>query len=842
MTKKIPLLEENKELGLSDLLYYSTMVDSGVMLLKNGAFLSGFWYLGPDQESATGDELAFIASLVNRAFKMFDKGWMMHIESIRKPAAGYPTNSFTEPVNKLIDNERRASYETEGAHFETKHAIFFTYFPPRIERSVLGKGMSFFLGEKISEEREHFEKALREYKQRIEDFIDIFSSSQHIKIQRMTYNPENNTCGLTQALNYIINARWHPTKLPENPSFMDTMFARDLINGDPMVYDNRYVAAISILEYPGDSYPAMLHELSTLSFETRWSNRFIFTDYREARSILGSLRRKWSQRIQGFFAQVLQNPRAPVNRDAVRMVDDIDEATETLDAGAVAFGHHTSVVLVRSDDKESLEEKTRMVIKIFERKGFRACAERYNAMEALLGSFPGAGRENVRKPLINTLNLAHLVSLTTDWAGEEVCPCDQFPPNSPPLLQAAAVSSTPFRLNLHDGDVGHTLILGPTGSGKSTLLALIASQFERYKDSQIFVFDKGYSMLSLTLAMESGAHYDFAADEDNLALCPLASIDTDEDRVVAAEWIETVLALSDVKISPGQRNRLTEAIRTLAETTYSDPETGEVLSPIERAKLRSLTHFRSSIQDGAIQEALEYYTGGKDAGTLFDGIENDINYKKLTVFELDHLYNMSRKIFLPAFLFLFHEVEKRISEFRGGVNPPSLIIIDEAWLALSDEMFREKIREWLLTLRKKNCAVVLATQEVSEIIKSPICDTILDSCRTKILLPNQNARSEGMKELYKQHLGMNDRQIQILSEAIPKRQYYFVNTHAKTFRLFDLGLGPVALSFVGASGKEDLAAIRKLQSEHGNQWTVEWLKIRGQIDAAEKLEKEITHE
>jgi type IV secretion system protein VirB4 len=344
-------------------------------------------------------------------------------------------------------------------------------------------------------------------------------------------------------------------------------------------------------------------------------------------------------------------------------------------------------------------------------------------------------------------------------------------------------------------------------------------------------------MLPLVFACRDGAYYELGAENGLLSLCPLASIDNEADKVAALEWVEAVLGLSGMTPDPRQRGLLTAAIRNLADTTVADPQTGEFLVQRERAALRTLTHFVSSVQEKDIKDALEFYTGNKDAGTLFDGKGNDIEYKRLTVFEMDHIYSMSRRIHIPAFLFLFREIEKRISEFREGSNPPSLIVIDEAWLALKDEMFREKIREWLLTLRKKNCAVVLATQDIGEIVNSPIRDTILDSCRTKILLPNQNARSQGMKVLYRDHLGMNERQIEILSAAIPKRQYYFANNHSRNYRLFDLGLGPVSLAFVGSSGKEDLANIRALYAEYGEKWPAMWLRQRKLEDAARKFEE-----
>jgi type IV secretion system protein VirB4 len=127
-------------------------------------------------------------------------------------------------------------------------------------------------------------------------------------------------------------------------------------------------------------------------------------------------------------------------------------------------------------------------------------------------------------------------------------------------------------------------------------------------------------------------------------------------------------------------------------------------------------------------------------------------------------------------------------------------------------------------LRKKNASVLFATQSVSDIMGKPITAALLESCMTKILLPNAEARSQNSAAAYKQ-MGLSDRQIEILSYAIPKRNYYYMSTLGQ--RLFDLGLGPTALSFVGASGKEDLAAIRQLERELGSDWPAEWLWRRG---------------
>jgi type IV secretion system protein VirB4 len=586
-----------------------------------------------------------------------------------------------------------------------------------------------------------------------------------------------------------------------------------------MVYDDNFLTAISVMGYPHGSYPGILHSLSQMPFEVRVSNRFIFTDYLDASGYLASLRKRWAQKLQSFLSMIFGRTDAPVNIDAANMLADIDEAASPLDSGDICYGHHTCAVLVRAGNLNELEERGREVLKAFEYKGFAARTEKRNGMEAFLGSLPGHGYENVRKPMISSLNFSDIIPTTTDWTGAEYCPSGHFPPKSPALLQAASRGSTPFRLNLHDGDVGHTLILGPTGSGKSTLLALIASQFERYEGARIFCFDKGYSIYPLVSSCIDAAHYDIGADGSALRFCPLASLDSPTERLDAQEWLEAAIVLSKgTPPTPDERSLIGDALETMSRTT-SGPS------------MRTLTNFVHTVQSTDIRKYLDYYTGDKPGGILLDGESDDISYRNFTVFELDHVFQMDAKLVVPILLFLFKEIEKRLdSASEAGHNPPSLIIIDEAWMALSHEMFQRKIKEWLLVLRKKNCAVILATQNLSDIINSPIRQTILDSCFTRILLPNPNAVSDDLKELYMGHLGLNRQQVRLIAGAIAKREYYYAAPNSRNYRMFDLGLAPVALSFTGASNKDDLKAVRELQRRHGGEWPAHWLRSRGLAD------------
>lgn len=164
--------------------------------------------------------------------------------------------------------------------------------------------------------------------------------------------------------------------------------------------------------------------------------------------------------------------------------------------------------------------------------------------------------------------------------------------------------------------------------------------------------------------------------------------------------------------------------------------------------------------------------------------------------------------------------------------------LDEAWIFLRNQLFRERMREWLKTLRKWNGAVLLATQNLSDIFNSPIRDVVLESCPTKILLPNPEAGNPASREFY-ERVGLNERELAIVQKAFPKRDYYVVGPEGR--RLIGLGLGNVALSFVGVSSKEQRQQALDMMAFHGEQWVGEWLRRRKLTDWAEFYEEGQEH-
>ncbi|MHC2585312.1 type IV secretion/conjugal transfer VirB4 family ATPase [Bradyrhizobium diazoefficiens] len=541
----------------------------------------------------------------------------------------------------------------------------------------------------------------------------------------------------------------------------------------------------------------------------RWSSRFMFLDDQDARQKLERTRKKWQQKVRPFIDQLFQTQSRSIDQDAAAMVAEAEDAIAEASSQLVAYGYYTPVIVLFDESSARLQEKAEAVRRLIQAEGFGARIETLNATEAFLGSLPGNWYANIREPLINTRNLADLIPLNSVWSGNPTAPCPFFPPASPPLMQVASGSS-PFRLNLHVDDVGHTLVFGPTGSGKSTLLALIAAQFRRYAGAQIFAFDKGRSMMPLTLAA-GGDHYEIGGDEVDsaaaLAFCPLSDLSTDTDRAWAAEWVETLVAVQGVLITPDHRNAISRQIGLMV-----------------KARGRSLSDFVSGVQMREIKDALHHYTVDGPMGQLLDAERDGLQLGSFQTFEIEQLMNMGERNLVPVLTYLFRRIEKRLT------GNPSLIILDEAWLMLGHSVFRDKIREWLKVLRKANCAVLLATQSISDAERSGIIDVLKESCPTKICLPNGAAREPGTREFY-ERIGFNERQIEIVATAVPKREYYVASPEGR--RLFNMALGPVALSFVGASGKDDLKRILALKKAEAN-WPVHWLKERG-IGHAETL-------
>src|SRR5712692_9393088 len=786
----------NKPQSLADFLPWAALVEKGVILNKDGSFQRTARFRGPDLDSATPAELVAITGRLNNALRRLGSGWAIFIEAQRQPANRYPQNEFPDSASDLVDAERRAQFEEEGAHFDSRYFLTLLWLPPA-EDAARAEA---WLYEGRSHEGADWRAALAGFVDRTDRVLALIEG----------FMPEADWLDDSDTLTYLhscVSTQRQRVRVPETPMHLDAILAdEDLTGGLEPQLGHAHLRTLTVMGFPSQTWPGLLDELNRLAFPYRWSTRAICLDKTDATRVLGRIRRQWFAKrksIMAILKEVLTSEASVLmDSDAANKALDADLALQELGSDVVAQAYVTATVTVWDEDPVIAQDRLRLVEKTVQGRDFTCMRETVNAIEAWMGSLPGHVYANVRQPPISTLNLAHMMPFSAVWAGPERD--EHF--RSSPLFLAKTEGSTPFRFSLHVGDVGHTLVVGPTGAGKSVLLALMALQFRRYARAQIFAFDFGCSVRAATIAMDGDWH-DIGGvlsgeSAEFVELQPLAAVDDPSERGWAAEWITAILGRERIEVTPEAKDHLWSALTSLAS------------APIQE---RTLTGLCVLLQSNVLKRALQPYCLGGPYGRLLDAEFERLGDGSVQVFETDGLIGTA---VAPAVLsYLFHRIEGR---FDGR---PTLLIIDEGWLALDDKEFAGQLREWLKTLRKKNTSVVFATQSLADIDGSAIAPAIIESCPTRIMLPNDRAIEPQITAVYRR-FGLNDRQIEILARATPKRDYYCQSRRGN--RLFELGLGDVALAFTAASAKSDQAAIERILAEHGRDGFVSaWLAHRG---------------
>ena len=126
--------------SFADLVPYAGLVDDGIILLKDGSLLAGWYFAGPDSESSTNQERNEVSRQINTVLAKLGSGWMIQVEAVRVPTTAYPAAAasfFPDAVTRAIDEERRRHFEAERGHYESQHALILTYRPPERRRSAM---------------------------------------------------------------------------------------------------------------------------------------------------------------------------------------------------------------------------------------------------------------------------------------------------------------------------------------------------------------------------------------------------------------------------------------------------------------------------------------------------------------------------------------------------------------------------------------------------------------------------------------------------------------------------------------------------------------------------------
>jgi len=797
--------------AVMDLLPWDSFVDEGVLLNKDGALVASFELRGPDLDSATPVEIEALSRSLAQAIDPLGDGWMVHWTSHRLPAPGYPPEgAFPDPFTWAVDEERRRSYEQVGGHFQSSYYLTVTFCSGALSRS----SRKWLVSPK--ELHEESRRAVESFEAATSDLEDLLAS--HLEIGRL------DSRGMLAHLYRSLTFRHGPLNLPEHPVSLEYVLgSADLSLGYDVGLGEVSVVPVAIAGFPGTANAASLAFLNELPFPFHVSFRYLPLDRYTAKSAISRKKTHWSSasvRLRELVASFLSRSGKPAAEDpwAKSMQEDAEAALVYLDREETTAGYLTTTLLSFDEDRSQARARAAEVVTELKNRGFVAWIERVNAPQAFLGSLPGVGAYNCRRPLVVTRTFIDLALTTSVWAGSATHPHPELE-GQPAHVVTSTTGSTPFFLNLCHGDVQHALNLGPTGAGKSVLVNLLAHQFLRFPRAQVLAIDKGFSLFAATLAA-GGSHYALSpepGEADSLRFAPVAELEAPRDRLAASAWVQELLNLQGLTVTPEVVAQVNRGLELLAQ-----------------APSRRLSTFASKVQSNEVREALSPYIRSGPLAHLFDGAEDPLRGGHLHVFEMEEVVSLQAKAVVPLILHLFAQIERPLD------GRPTLILVEEALGYLGETLWSKRFTTWLYQLRKANAGVVFVGQSLAAFLGSTLRDAVLESCPTRIFLPNAHAQEPSAAESYRA-FGLGDRQIELLARATPRRDYY-CDTPAGS-RLFELGLSPGALAVYGQAGPQGRQRIDALLRRHGEGWLDSLLREQGHggfADLIASRDKEIS--
>lgn len=785
--------------SLADLLpwgYFAEGTEFPIMINKDGRFQTTFRFRGYDLDSSTVSQLTRDADVLNNALKRLGSDWSFHVDAIRKKSRDYSTKEGIKNIPVYLLEVEREEFFKSGFHYESEYYITFSWLTPTDKLKKAGN--LFFERSDEIEIINTTEENLKYYKNELIN-IDGLLSSVFKEFEVLT---EEETLTYYHSL---VSDTEFTVKVPEAKVFLDNYITDcGIVTGTEPKLGTKHLRMISVLGFPNESIPCILDSLNKTNIEYRWNTRFLCLDKLTGQKLIDDRTGKWfsaRQSLKQMITEIFtQKETRFVNKNALRKTAELERERQLLDEGSTGLGYYTTVIIVEDENQAQVEKKAMEIKKTLNNLNFTAEIETFLSFDAWLGTMPGNTVCNVRKPPMNTIVLSHLLPTSAIWAGEHW----NKHLNEPPLVYTQTTGNTPFRLNLHFGDVAHSLLVGPTGAGKSVHLAFIQGQYLKYKNARIIAFDKGGSTRVLNKAA-GGIFYDLGSK--GLKFQPLGKCDDEIERLWCQEWIEEVLTLNEgIKLTPLQKTYISEALKSVGTMPKS---------------LRTMSSFVNIIagMDQELKTGLTKYTGKEILGQYFDGdsdfMEANASY---IVFEMEKI-SQSKMAVTPALSYLFHKIETELLDGR-----PTLITLDECWLFFDNPQFEAKIREWLKVLRKKNAGVLFATQSLTDIANSSILSAVLDACYSRIYLANRNAMTKEHTETYTA-FGLNETEIYILTQMTEKKHYYFKSP--KGSRLYELALSPLELAYTATAGEDDQKKYKELEYLDTKEFNIEWLNYKG---------------
>lgn len=566
----------------------------------------------------------------------------------------------------------------------------------------------------------------------------------------------------------------------DNNSLDEFLSLSEFEIGKKSKINGEYVACIAFVTFPDTIRMRILKELESLNFPFRYVVKFRIEKQNKLH-----FRFKQRRKVHSFLTkspdEIISKTNSGYEDGTSReQADEIHEAINELRGKKAVFGQLTSTIIVKDKNYSKLQEKVNTIKTITSFHGFWCKDDTLNTFHSYFGAMAGNNMLNKRTGLTSSTSLLCMVSTSTPFLGFKYNEC--LKENA--LMHALTDSEDIYNFNLHVGDVGHTLIVGPTGAGKSVLLGLIASQFMRYKNAKVIFFDKNKSS-EVLCRCSGGQFYDIGSD---FSFQIMEKINDEKYKSFVREWLFSIVYLEKEELSIEEKNLITDTLNLLSQKSE---------------KYRTFTSFIGFLTNNRLKRIYENYVSG--TYKKYFNRENKVEKNNFVVYEMNSILKDTKLVnFILSYLFFTIE-----HEMLDG--KPTLILIDEAWVSLNNEHMKKQIEEWLRELRKKNASVIFATQNLLEIDRSSIAPVIFESCKTKIMLPNERAFTSS--ELYGK-IGLSEEEIGKVQGATPQEEYFVKNEIGSALIRFELG--KEAVYYVGSNHVSDGEKIKEISEKTNN--------------------------
>lgn len=796
-----------------------------VVVTKDSSLLACFRVHGPDSDSASDEDINQVADMLDRAYQIFTGSpvtiwWRID----RRRTYEYPDGDFAHPVSGAINEQWREQFMS-GENYLNVHHLAIALHPSKGEDKFWER-MQFYTGEGDSPVKA-LAKAARSYfsdnmafqyvsaelaraHERFEGMLGAFLEALPLlSVQRLAgaelHGYLKSTLSVNDAAPVEVGSRWMDNYLPDSEIEVGSDLLK--ITGDTPYY----VGAVGIKTPPEETVPGMLDALMSLPGEISVSQVFRFAPKEKVMKHIQQIYQYNDMRrytARGYMSAAMKGGDFSGVRENPARAQASIEANEALGEASVNrefYGWHHIAVLARAETADRAEALLRDIASALRYVNLVPVREKQHLFSTFAGGIPGQWKE-VERWFFNELrSLSDLTPFLTVREGERTNRylTQQTRRTCAALTVLSTDFRTPFYFNFHAGDLGHTLVVGPSRTGKSVVMNFLISQFRKYR-SRIFIFDKDFSCRIPTL-LQGGEHINLAVDGGNVRLNPLGCLSEPDGIEWVTAWIEILIASRGYRMTADDSRLLMEAVQGVA--SHDEPGMWRLLSVY-------------ALLPPKLQTELEPWVGDRPLARYFDNDTDSFSVSDFSCAEMGDI--LANPVVSTAFMeYAFYRIRKELGKNRTQTPVPTLIYLEECWFLLDNPAFANKIRDWLKTLAKLNAIVVMATQSLEDLANSSVFAAIRDNVPTRIFLPNQNANTESLRNLYSRQFDLNDVQIQKIATALPKRQYFIVQPGVA--RMVNVSFPPDILAALRSDSVAQYV-FSKLYSEEDESWKENYLK------------------